>query len=67
MQLKALGNDREKVGPSCLYSTSSDLIHWQVEGTLPLMKDVRNESGTLAGNIWALEWFYDEKTSEYSE
>lgn len=59
------GNDREKVGPSCLYITSNDLIHWQVEGPLPLMKDVRDESGALAGNIWAPEWFYDEKTAEY--
>jgi hypothetical protein len=59
------GNDREKVGPSCLYITSRDLIHWQVDGTLPLMKDVRDESGALAGNIWAPEWFYDKKTGEY--
>ncbi|WP_460972172.1 glycoside hydrolase family protein [Spirosoma migulaei] len=47
------GNDGEQVGPSCLYITSRDLIYWQVEGSLPLMKDVRNESGALAGNIWA--------------
>lgn len=58
-------NDREKVGPSCLYITSKDLIHWQVEGSLPLMKDVRNESGAFAGNIWAPEWFYDDKIKEY--
>ncbi|GAB4024472.1 glycoside hydrolase family 43 protein [Spirosoma koreense] len=59
------GADREKVGPSCLYMTSKDLVHWQVEGPLALMKDVRNESGALAGNIWAPEWFYDKKTGEY--
>lgn len=59
------GNDREKVGPSCLYATSKDLIHWQVEESLPLMKDVRNEAGALARNIWAPEWFYDDKTKEY--
>lgn len=59
------GNDRAKVGPSCLYITSTDLIHWQVEGALPLMKDVRDESGALAGNIWAPEWFYDVKMGEY--
>jgi len=59
------GGDREKVGPSCLYITSKDLVHWQVEGSLPLMKDARNESGTLARNIWAPEWFYDDKTDEY--
>jgi hypothetical protein len=59
------GYDREKLGPGCLYITSPDLVHWQVEGTLPLMKDVRNDSGALAGNIWAPEWFYDNKTKEY--
>ena len=59
------GNDRAKVGPSCLYVTSKDLVHWQVEGSLPLMKEVRNDSGALAGNIWAPEWFYNEKTREY--
>lgn len=59
------GNDRAKVGPSCLYATSKDLIHWQVEGTLPLMKDARNDTGALARNIWAPEWFYDTKTKEY--
>jgi hypothetical protein len=59
------GLDREKVGPSCLYITSKDLIHWQEEGSLPLMKDVRNDTGALARNIWAPEWFYDDKTNEY--
>ena len=59
------GNDREKVGPSCLYMTSKDLVHWQLEGSLPLMKDVRDESGALVRNIWAPEWFYDQKTGEY--
>lgn len=59
------GKDRQKVGPSCLYMTSKDLVHWQLEGPLSLMKDVRNESGALAGNIWAPEWFYDTKTKEY--
>jgi len=60
------GSDRVKVGPSCLYVTSKDLINWQVEGYLPLMKDARNGSGALAGNIWAPEWFYDDKTGEYT-
>lgn len=45
--------------------TSKDLIHWQLEASLPLMKDVRDESGAFAGNIWAPEWFYDGNTSEY--
>jgi hypothetical protein len=57
--------DREKVGPSCMYLTSKDLISWQVEGPLALMKDAKNEEGAFAGNIWAPEWFYDEKTGEY--
>lgn len=58
-------NDREQVGPSCLYATSKNLIHWQVEDTLPLMKEARNEVGALARNIWAPEWFYDNTTKEY--
>ena len=58
------GANRE-LGPSCTYITSKDLIHFQVEGPLPLMKDVRNDEGRLAGNIWAPEWFYDEKAQEY--
>ncbi|MDR2968498.1 MAG: GH92 family glycosyl hydrolase [Tannerellaceae bacterium] len=57
--------DRAKVGPGCLYATSKDLINWQVEGALPLMKEARNDEGALARNIWAPEWFYDEKTEEY--
>lgn len=57
--------DRAKVGPSCLYATSKDLINFQVEGSLPLMKDAKNEEGAFAGNIWAPEWFYDNKTKEY--
>ncbi|NDV67578.1 1,4-beta-xylanase [Dysgonomonas sp. 25] len=57
--------DYEKTGPSCLYITSKDLIDWEVEGHLPLMKDVRNEAGELARNIWAPEWFYDKNTGEY--
>lgn len=59
------GGNRKEVGPSCLYVTSKDLIHWQVEGTLPLMKEAKNEAGAFAGNIWAPEWFYDENTGEY--
>ena len=59
------GGDRERVGPGCLYATSKDLINFQVEGSLPLMKDYRNEEGALARNIWAPEWFYDEKNNEY--
>ena len=59
------GKEREKVGPSCLYVTSKDLVNWQVEGFLPLMKEARNDSGALARNIWAPEWYYDDNTNEY--
>lgn len=58
-------SNREKVGPGCLYATSKDLVNWQVEGSLSLMRDVRNEENILARNIWAPEWFYDEHTKEY--
>jgi hypothetical protein len=57
--------NRDQVGPGCLYVTSKDLINWQVEESLPLMKDVRDESGAFARNIWAPEWFYDQTTEEY--
>ncbi|RYF63321.1 MAG: 1,4-beta-xylanase [Cytophagaceae bacterium] len=59
------GKDRQQLGPSCQYMTSNDLIHWQLAGTLPLMKDVRDETGARVRNIWAPEWFYDSKTAEY--
>ena len=59
------GVDRQKVGPSCLYLTSKDMVDWKVEGSLPLMKDVRNDTGAFARNIWAPEWFFDNKTDEY--
>lgn len=58
--------DREKVGPGCTYITSPDLIHWEQKEVLPLMKDVRDSAGNiLARNIWAPEWFYDERKQEY--
>ena len=59
------GIDRKVVGPGCLYATSKDLVHFQVEDPLPLMKDVRNDTGALARNIWAPEWYYDDKTGAY--
>jgi hypothetical protein len=40
------GDNWEKIGPSCLYATSKDLINWQLEASLPLMKQVRDETGT---------------------
>lgn len=57
---------RQKYGPSCTYATSKDLIHWQFEQSLYLMKDVKDESGELVKNIWAPEFFYDEATKEYT-
>jgi len=60
------GYSRDASGPGCFYATSKDLIHWKEEGTLPLMKAVRDDSGNfLANNIWAPEWFYDEENKEY--
>ena len=60
------GYNRDASGPGCFYATSNDLIHWKAEGTLPLMKAVRDSSGDfLARNIWAPEWFYDEENQEY--
>lgn len=57
--------DRAEVGPSCLYATSPDLVHWQKEDLLPLMKGVRNAQGCLVRNIWAPEWFYDSENDDY--
>lgn len=57
--------DRKEAGPSCLYATSTDLVHWQKEDLLPLMKGVRNDEGNMVRNIWAPEWFYDEKEDDY--
>jgi len=57
---------RKKYGPSCTFATSKDLIHWQFEESLYLMKDVKDESGKLVNNIWAPEFFYDEAEKEYT-
>jgi len=70
-RLIATGGDgnaeaRKNFGPTCTYATSKDLIHWQFEQSLHLMKDVRDESGALVRNIWAPEYFYDETTKEYT-
>ncbi|MES2456107.1 MAG: glycoside hydrolase family 43 protein [Bacteroidota bacterium] len=58
--------DRRQFGPTCTYATSKDLIHWQFQQRLHLMKDVRNESGELVRNIWAPEFFYDEASKVYT-
>lgn len=52
------------LGPACLYATSRDLLKWDEVRSLRLMKDTRDESGRLARNIWAPEWFLDQKTGE---
>jgi hypothetical protein len=57
---------RRTYGPSCTFATSKDLIHWQFEQSLYLMKDVRDEEGKLVNNIWAPEFFYDEAEKEYT-
>ena len=57
---------RKKYGPSCTFATSKDLIHWQFEQSLYLMKDVKNEAGELVNNIWAPEFYYDETAKEYT-
>lgn len=57
---------RKKYGPSCTFATSKDLVHWQFEQSLYLMKDVKDESGKLVNNIWAPEFFYDEAEKEYT-
>lgn len=58
--------EREKLGPTCMYATSKDFIHWQKEQYLHLMSGVRNDTGALARNIWAPEFYYDETTKEYT-
>lgn len=62
----ASAEDRKKYGPTCTFATSKDLINWEFNQRIHLMKDVRNESGQLARNIWAPEFFYDEASKEYT-
>lgn len=58
--------NRKKFGPSVTYATSKDLITWKLEKFIHLMKDVKDESGELVGNIWAPEFYYDEASNEYT-
>lgn len=58
--------EHKQFGPSCIYATSKDLIHWQFEQYLPLMKDVHDSTGAMVKNIWAPEYFYDGATKEYT-
>jgi hypothetical protein len=59
------GVDRAVTGPVCLYATSRDLVNWQLEEPLPLMREIRNTEGARVRNIWAPEWFYDDESGEY--
>lgn len=59
-------DDRKSFGPSCLYATSKDLIHWEVNQYLFLMKGIKNAEGEMVRNIWAPEFFYDEATKYYT-
>ncbi|RFZ91372.1 1,4-beta-xylanase [Mucilaginibacter conchicola] len=70
-RLVATGGDgdtaaRKQFGPTCIYATSPDLIHWKTESFPHLMNDVRNEAGQMARNIWAPEYFYDKDTQTYT-
>jgi len=62
----ASAEDRKKYGPTATLATSKDLIHWEFNQRIHLMKDAKNESGELARNIWAPEFFYDKATKEYT-
>ncbi len=52
------------LGPACLYASSRDLLKWETVGSLHLMQGVHDETGRLARNIWAPEWFLDPATGE---
>jgi hypothetical protein len=58
--------DRKRLGPTCIYATSRDLIHWKFEQNLHLMKGIKNDSNQLVRNIWAPEFFHTEATKEYT-
>jgi hypothetical protein len=51
-------------GPVCLHAVSRDLLTWDLVEALPLMKDVKDEKGRPARNIWAPEWFADPKSGD---
>ncbi|MCW1915163.1 glycoside hydrolase family 43 protein [Luteolibacter sp. GHJ8] len=51
-------------GPVCLHAVSKDLLKWDLVEALPLMKGVKDEQGRPARNIWAPEWFADERSGE---
>lgn len=54
-----------EAGPTCLYATSKDLIHWQDARSLTPMRGVTDETGRPARNIWAPEWIVDPASGDY--
>lgn len=58
--------NRKNFGPSVTYATSKNLISWKFEKYIHLMKDVKDDAGNFVGNIWAPEFYYDQKTQEYT-
>jgi hypothetical protein len=58
--------EHKNLGPTCLYATSKDFIHWEKDQYLHLMSGVRNDTGALVRNIWAPEFYYDDATKEYT-
>lgn len=53
------------LGPACLYATSRDLLKWENVGSLHLMQGAHDETGRMARNIWAPEWFLDRATDDF--
>jgi len=51
--------------PVCLYAESRDLVNWTNVHSLLLMTGVLDETGRPARNIWAPEWFFDQKNGSY--
>lgn len=62
---RAAGDPRNGDRPVCLHATSRDLVTWDKVESLPLMAGVTGPDGKKARNIWAPEWFFDPKTSEF--
>jgi beta-xylosidase len=52
------------LGPACLHAASRDLAQWEDVRSLRPMREVRDEAGRLARNIWAPEWFLDRATGD---
>jgi hypothetical protein len=56
--------NQTNLGPACLYATSRDLLKWENVRPLNLMHGVQDETGRVARNIWAPEWFLDRSTDD---